>query len=72
MRRDRDAQKLVLIHTKRVYGSFENQTCEEIQGTLCRALAHQLDWSLDDLELDSTDRQIVDEYVDFPAPDVEI
>jgi hypothetical protein len=36
-------------------------------------LTHQFDWSLDDLELDSTDRQIVDRVLaDLPAPDFEI
>ena len=45
----------------------------QIEQTLCMVLTHQLDWSLDDLELDSTDRQIVDRVLaDLPAPDFEI
>ena len=41
-----------------------------MEQTLCMVLTHQLDWSLDDLELDSTDRQIVDRVLaDLPAPD---
>jgi len=45
----------------------------EIEYNLCMVLTHQLDWSLDDLELDSTDRQIVDRVLaDLPAPDFEI
>jgi len=36
-------------------------------------LTHQLDWSLDDLELDSTERQIVDRVLaDWPALDFEL
>ena len=45
----------------------------QIEYTLCMVLTHQLDWSLDDLELDSTERQIVDRVLaDLPAPDFEI
>ena len=45
----------------------------QIEQTLCMVLTHQLDWSLDDLELDSTERQIVDRVLaDLPAPDFEI
>ena len=45
----------------------------EIEYNLCVVLTHQLDWSLDDLELDSTERQIVDRVLaDLPAPDFEI
>ena len=32
----------------------------EVIVALHRALSHQLDWSLDDLELDFIDRQVVD------------
>ena len=38
----------------------------EIRHTLRRVLAHQLDWSLDDLELDSTERQMVDVLLTDP------
>ena len=38
-----------------------------IERLLRRVLTHQLDWSLDDLELDSTERQIVDRLADLPA-----
>ena len=45
----------------------------QIEKTLCMVVTHQLDWSLDDLELDSTERQIVDRVLaDLPAPDFEI
>ena len=49
-----------------VFGSWEHQTCEEIQDTLCRVLAHQLDWSLDDLELDAHERKVVDMLLEEP------
>ena len=49
-----------------LFGSWEHETCEEIQDTLRRVLAHQLDWSLDDLELDSTERQMVDVLLEDP------
>ena len=49
-----------------LFGSWDHQTCEEIQDTLRRVLAHQLDWSLDDLELDSTERQMVDVLLEDP------
>ena len=41
-----------------------------IERLLRRVLTHQLDWSLDDLELDSTERQIVDRLADLPATNV--
>ena len=44
-----------------------------IERLLRRVLTHQLDWSLDDLDLDSTERQIVDKVLaDLPAPDFEV
>ena len=49
----------LLLQAKDVFGSWEHQTCEEIQDTLCRVLAHQLDWSLDDLELDAREQEVV-------------
>ena len=42
-----------------------------VEHLLRRVLTHQLDWSLDDLELDSTERQIVDRLADLPATNVE-
>ena len=45
----------------------------EIEYNLCMVLTHQLDWSLDDLELDWEVRQIVDGILaDLPAPDFEM
>lgn len=45
----------------------------QIEYTLCMVLTHQLEWSLDDLGLDSVDRQIVNRVLaDLPAPDFEI
>ena len=38
-----------------------------VEGLLRRVLTHQLDWSLDDLELDSYERRIVDRLADLPA-----
>ena len=38
----------------------------EIEYNLCMVLTHQLDWSLDDLELDSTERQMVDVLLEDP------
>ena len=32
----------------------------------CRVLAHQLDWSLDDLELDAHERKVVDMLLEEP------
>ena len=49
-----------------LFGSWEHETCEEIQDTLCRVLAHQLDWSLDDLELDAHERKVVDMLLEEP------
>ena len=46
------------------------QQTRQIAQTLCMVLTHQLDWSLDDLELDSTERQIVDRLADLPATNV--
>ncbi len=49
------------------------QQTRQIAQTLCRVLTHQLDWSLDDLELNSYERQIVDRVLfDFSTPDFEI
>ena len=44
----------------------------QIEQTLCMVLTHQLDWSLDDLELDREVRQVVDGILAEPAPDFEI
>ena len=45
----------------------------QIAQTLCMVLTHQLDWSLDDLELDSVDRQIVDRVLaEYSTPHFEI
>ena len=44
----------------------------QMQEALCMVLTHQLDWSLDDLELNSVERQIVDRVLAEPAPDFEI
>ena len=45
----------------------------EIEYNLCMVLTHQLDWSLDDLELDSVDRQIVNRVLaEFSTPDFAI
>ena len=42
----------------------------EIEYNLCMVLTHQLDWSLDDLELDSTERNFVDIVLaNLPASD---
>ena len=60
---------LLLIFSRAQDADQERQ----IEETLCMVLTHQLDWSLDDLELDSTERQIVDRVLaDLPAPDFEI
>jgi hypothetical protein len=56
----------LLLQAKDVFGSWEDKYCEEIQDTLRRVLAHQLDWSLDDLELNSTERQLVDLLLEDP------
>ena len=54
------------------YAQDADQT-RQIEKSLCMVLAHQLDWSLDDLELDSTERQIVDRVLaDWPALDFEL
>ena len=38
-----------------------------VERLLRTLLTHQLDWSLDDLELDSAEQQIVDRLADLPA-----
>ena len=54
------------------YAQDADQT-RQIEKSLCMVLTHQLDWSLDDLELDSTERQIVDRVLaDWPALDFEL
>ena len=51
-----------------------HDTYREIKNTLHDALSYQLDWSLDDLKLESEsfERQIVDKYADLPTPDFEL
>ena len=42
----------------------------QIEYTLCMVLTHQLEWSLDDLELNSYERQIVDRVLtEYSTPD---
>ena len=60
---------LLLIFSRAQDADQERQ----IEETLCMVLTHQLDWSLDDLELDWEVRQIVDGILaDLPAPDFEM
>ena len=49
------------------------QQTRQIAQTLCMVLTHQLDWSLDDLELNSYERQIVDRVLtEYSTPHFEI
>ena len=60
---------LLLIFSRAQDADQERQ----IEETLCMVLTHQLDSSLDDLELDWEVRQIVDGILaDLPAPDFEM
>ena len=66
----RDSAKGLLHLAPRVEDAKQKRHIERL---LRRVLTHQLDWSLDDLDLDSTERQIVDKVLaDLPAPDFEI
>ena len=55
---------LAAILAPRAQDDRQKRHVERLLRTL---LTHQLDWSLDDLELDSTERQIVDRLADLPA-----
>ena len=57
---------LLLIFSRAQDADQERQ----IEETLCMVLTHQLDWSLDDLELNSYERQIVDRVLtEYSTPD---
>ena len=58
---------LAAILAPRAQDDRQKRHVERLLRTL---LTHQLDWSLDDLELDSTERQIVDRLADLPATNV--
>ena len=60
----RVAVKGLLHLAQRAQDAKQKSHIERLLRTL---LTHQLDWSLDDLELDSTERQIVDRLADLPA-----
>ena len=51
-----------------------HDTYREIKNTLHDALSYQLDWSLDDLKLDSEsfERLMVDKYADLPTPNFDL
>ena len=51
-----------------------HDTYREIKNTLHDALSYQLDWSLDDLKLDSEsfERLMVVKYADLPTPNFDL
>jgi len=55
---------LAAILAPRAQDDRQKRHVERLLRTL---LTHQLDWSLDDLELDSAEQQIVDRLADLPA-----
>ena len=58
---------LAAILAPRAQDDRQKRHVERLLRTL---LTHQLDWSLDDLELDSTERQIVDRVLaEYSTPD---
>ena len=60
----RVAVKGLLHLAQRAQDAKQKSHIERLLRTL---LTHQLDWSLDDLELDSYERRIVDRLADLPA-----
>ena len=63
------AQALILLLSRAQNADNKRQ----IEYALCMVLTHQLEWSLDDLELDSVDRQIVNRVLaEYSTPDFAI